>query len=97
MKASNSIAPFQTQSRYSLSNIESISLRSPSSRWAKRWNSAWNFLLNALTSRPEPKIRQECDRFGNQYFTVYDPISNQRQTLSSEQEVRIWLEQRYYQ
>lgn len=45
----------------------------------------------------EPKIFQKCDRAGNLYFVVYDPKSGQRLTLGSEREVRIWLEQRYYQ
>ncbi|MGB3138383.1 MAG: hypothetical protein WBB18_16365 [Nodosilinea sp.] len=30
-------------------------------------------------------------------FLVYDPVSQQHQTFSSEQELRVWVEQRYYQ
>ena len=37
------------------------------------------------------------DRHGQTAFVVYDPVSQQRHTFSSEQELRVWADQRYYQ
>jgi hypothetical protein len=47
-------------------------------------------------SRVEPRIKQKCDRFGNIYWRVYDPISDSHCSFHSEQEVRSWLDTRYY-
>ncbi|MFQ4134963.1 hypothetical protein PGN35_001460 [Nodosilinea sp. PGN35] len=33
---------------------------------------------------------------GKTLFVVYDPVSQQRHTFSSEQELRVWIDQRYY-
>jgi hypothetical protein len=56
----------------------------------------WNFLLDSFSKTPEPSIRRKCDRHGNLYFQVYDPDTHMTTTFASEQEVRIWIEQRYY-
>ncbi|MGP1384831.1 MAG: hypothetical protein ACTS2F_14795 [Thainema sp.] len=45
----------------------------------------------------EPRITKRVDRWGNLYFSVYDPIDRSFRVFTSEQEIRIWLEQRYYQ
>lgn len=37
------------------------------------------------------------DRQGQTAFVVYDPVSRQRHTFGSEQELRVWADQRYYQ
>lgn len=47
-------------------------------------------------SRVEPKIKQQCDRLGNISWRVYDPISGFHCAFNSEQEVRAWLDTRYY-
>lgn len=57
----------------------------------------WEFLLNTLSAPAEPKIRRKHDRHGNLYFRVYDPSTATTNTFTSEQEVRAWLDQRYYQ
>jgi hypothetical protein len=54
-------------------------------------------LLTHFTHTSEPRIWQKCDRHGNIYFYVYDPMTGRASTLGSEREVRIWLEQRYSQ
>lgn len=56
----------------------------------------WNSILDSLTRSQEPRIYQKYGRSGNLYFEVYDPIAHQTSTFNSEQEVRIWLDQRYY-
>jgi hypothetical protein len=47
-------------------------------------------------SRVEPEIIQKCDRLGNISWRVYDPISGFHCSFNSEQEVRSWLDTRYY-
>jgi len=53
----------------------------------------WNVV--STPSSNEPRIWQECDRFGNIWWYVYDPISRRSIQLPSEQEVRRWLEKRF--
>lgn len=53
-------------------------------------------LFIALTKKPEPKIWQKKDHSGNLYWRVYDPKTDRSAMLSSEAEVRSWLEERYY-
>jgi hypothetical protein len=55
-----------------------------------------DFLLNTFGQTSEPKIRRKRDRDGNEYFRVYDPSTGMSSTFTSEQEVRIWLDRRYY-
>ena len=52
-------------------------------------------LITKLQTEPEPKIWEKRDRLGNTFFKVYDPASDRFIYLSSENEVRIWLEERY--
>ena len=47
-------------------------------------------------SRVEPSVKQKCDRLGNVYWQVDDPVSATRCCFGSEQEVRAWLDRRYY-
>lgn len=42
----------------------------------------------------EPYVRQNCDRFGNLYWRIYDRRTNKSYTFGSELEVKAWLEQR---
>jgi len=57
----------------------------------------WNSLLNNFVRSSEPRIYQKRTPEGKLYFKVYDPIAHQTSTFSSETEVRVWLDQRYYQ
>ena len=44
----------------------------------------------------EPKIWDKKDGYGNTYFRVYDPQSDRYIYFNSEDEVRWWLDKRYY-
>ena len=59
-------------------------------------NSIWAHLAKLTEGSSEPIIRQQCDRQGNLYYSIYDPVTQQRRICTSEAEVRAWLEQRYY-
>ena len=75
------------------------SVRKPISLVAKLTTFANNqlqYLWRYFNQRLEPKIWQKRDRYGNFYWVVYDPTTGHSSYFSSEQEVRIWLEQRYY-
>ena len=49
-----------------------------------------------ITNRIEPDVRQKCDRSGNFYWQIYDPISRSYLFFNSEREVRVWLDTRYH-
>lgn len=44
---------------------------------------------------PEPLISSHLDRQGNPYYRLYEPIERAHHTFTSEESVRIWLEQRH--
>lgn len=54
-------------------------------------------IVEYLNSQPEIKVWQRQDRFGNEYWEVYDPNTNRSASLGSEEEVRIWIEELFYQ
>ena len=47
-------------------------------------------------TKVEPEVKKKCDRQGNCYWQIYDPISGSHYSFGSEQEVRSWLDTRYY-
>ncbi len=52
-----------------------------------------NFIVQYLTTQDEPKIWQSKDWFGHSWWNVYLPRTGQMVRLSSEAEVRVWLEE----
>ncbi|HEY9661724.1 MAG TPA: hypothetical protein V6C65_24980 [Allocoleopsis sp.] len=60
------------------------------------WLTLWNRLIAPFMDRSEPKITQKRDRWGNVYYQVYDPTSGFSSAFQTEEEVRIWLDRRYY-
>ena len=59
-------------------------------------NNQLQHLWRYFSQRQEPKIWHKRDRYGNFYWLVYDPTTGHSSSFSSEKEVRVWLEQRYY-
>ena len=49
-----------------------------------------------ITNKYEPQIKQKHDRDGNQYWQAYDSYNNKSYTFGSEQDVKVWLENRHY-
>lgn len=95
---------FSSQSEYVFVNSEELkallddSGRSNSNLLKRvQWQQVWQFLLNAIVPSSDPKIYQKRDRQGNIYFRVYDPATGSTSVFATEKEVRIWLDQRYYQ
>jgi hypothetical protein len=54
----------------------------------------WHFLARTDS---EPRIQQKFDRLGHVYWKAFDPLTRKTQFFETEDEVRRWLEQRYYQ
>lgn len=52
-------------------------------------------LATFLAGPAEPQIYQRRDRRGKVYFRLYDPRTDQQRVFSSEEEIRIWFDQRY--
>lgn len=53
-------------------------------------------VLAAVAGSSDPIVYQKRDRHGQCYYTIYDPVTQQRTRCMSETDVRAWLEQRYY-
>ena len=52
-------------------------------------------LIHYLTRPNEVRIWQVSDRQGITYWKAYDPYTNTTAYLNSENDLRVWLEQRY--
>lgn len=73
-------------------------------RLASHWHRIWQFLSHHLLRGNEPRVWQVRDpkwigfaaRSNNVRWRVYDPQSGRSFVCSSEQEVRIWLEQLHH-
>lgn len=53
-------------------------------------------LIHWLVTKPELTVKQKVDCFGNVIWFVYDPMSKRSAHLTSEEEVRIWIEERFH-
>ncbi|MBD2304849.1 hypothetical protein H6G17_04895 [Chroococcidiopsis sp. FACHB-1243] len=53
-------------------------------------------LIQTLTRGHELQVWRKKDRNGNAYWQAFDPKTRKSTSLSSEAEMRIWIEQRYY-
>lgn len=53
-------------------------------------------VIYALTRGHELQVWRKKDRNGNAYWQAFDPKTRRSTSLSSEAEMRIWIEQRYY-
>lgn len=49
-----------------------------------------------VVHRNEPRIEQKHDNDGNLYWQAYDFATNKSYTFISENDVRVWLENRYH-
>lgn len=67
------------------------------SSFFSRLNSLWQHLIAALSNGHEPQIWVSSDRAGTTWWHGYDPLTGRSVTRSSEAEMRVWVEERYYQ
>ncbi len=55
-----------------------------------------NRAMRFFTGQTEPRVWQRT-RQGQLTWFAHDPITNRTRQFSSEQDVRLWLEKRYYE
>ena len=53
-------------------------------------------IFNEIQTASELQITQVLDKSGNLAWRVYDPITYNTFIFNDEEEVKIWLEERYY-
>jgi hypothetical protein len=53
-------------------------------------------LTESFLGGNELQIWQTYDRFGNNWWHAYDPVTGCRTRVQSEAEMRAWIENRYY-
>lgn len=57
----------------------------------------WRRLFRALITSNELQVWRKIDRHGHTYWQAHDPTTGKSTCLGSEAEMRVWIEQRYYQ
>jgi len=57
----------------------------------------WQALLTYSLTNPELRVWTTTDATGQLVWKVHDPVTQARMEFASEQDLRIWLEERYYQ
>ena len=55
-----------------------------------------NIKQGLLINRNEPRVKQKRDCFGNKYWQVYDYKSDRFYSFGSDEDVRIWIENRHH-
>jgi hypothetical protein len=68
----------------------------PQISWGKRMRQLGETILHWMTDSSEPRIWVHRDRHGTELWEIYDPRSQRRAILLSEEDVREWLDNRYY-
>ncbi|MDJ1181462.1 hypothetical protein PJF56_21590 [Roseofilum sp. BLCC_M91] len=97
MKNTSSVSEITRVSELRLTDLKSV-LRFPHSILpGDRLQKLWNYLVAVWWYSAEPRIIQKKDTHGNWIYRVYDPLTHQHFMCDSEQEVRVWLEERYYE
>ncbi len=90
-------------SSYSYPETKADFLQAPEQNRVKRsklfslFNKIWQYILIAQAEAQQPKIWQRRDRLGQIWWYGYDPVTDRSICRDSEDEIRIWLEERYYQ
>jgi hypothetical protein len=56
----------------------------------------WDTLIRSSVANREPKVDWKRDRQGNTYLEIFDPTTEMHWYFQSEQEARVWFDQRYY-
>jgi hypothetical protein len=73
-------------------------VHTPTTSIVQPWQKAslWQRWIKALAGDREPRVFHRRDRQGHSYLEVYDPTTRKTHRFDTAQEVRVWLERRYY-
>lgn len=89
---------YETLELISSTSSASQSQRSHLARALQNWFSqVGRFLQTLVILDANPRIWQRCDRAGNTWWTLYDPVTQRFYQFSSESEVRMWLDEQFIQ
>lgn len=64
---------------------------------AARLRHIWQSLLSYFSSGNELRVWKTSDADGQLVWKAYDPITEHRVEFTDELDLRVWLEERYYQ
>lgn len=99
MRVYNTNFQAQTSASNKIEHLTEISLTQKltniSQALATTFKDAGVSLVQYLTRPNEVRIWQVSDRQGESYWKAYDPYTNTTNYLNSENDLRVWLEQRY--
>ena len=57
----------------------------------------WDSLAQCFSANDQPQVKWWRDAQGQDHYSVYDPHRQQTHKFATAHEVRVWLEQRYYE
>ncbi|HBR00157.1 MULTISPECIES: hypothetical protein [Roseofilum] len=97
MKNTTTVPEITKGSQLHLTDLKSVPQLPHSIFPGDRLQKLWNYFVAIWWYSDEPRITEKKDRDGNWIYHVYDPLSHQHLMFDSEQEVRVWLEERYYE
>ncbi|MFB2919704.1 MULTISPECIES: hypothetical protein [Aerosakkonema] len=60
-------------------------------------NKIWQALLKVIVNGNELQVWHKSDRSGHSEWHAYDPATGRHVSASSDTEMRIWIEEQYYQ
>ena len=60
-------------------------------------NQVWQGLLAAISGENEVRIWQTCDRYGNTCWHGCDRATGRSTSVATDDEIRAWIDRRYYQ
>lgn len=86
-----------TFDRITTSTSDSTNATSNTFHLASWLSTRWTSLVRYFTEAREPKIRQKRTAAGDVFYHAYDPYSGRSAYLTSDTDLRIWLEQLPYQ
>ena len=56
----------------------------------------WQWMVQVFVGSNELRTWQTYDRYGNNWWHAYDPVTGRYTSVDSEAELRVWIEQHYY-
>jgi hypothetical protein len=80
----------------SVADLSSIETPKSPFNLSLRLPNIWQRLLKLAIGNSEVRVWKTQTHTGEDLWHVYEPHCEQSVTFSSEAEVRVWLEQRYY-
>lgn len=77
--------------------IPGVNLPAITSKFATFINKICERVVTLINHASELKVWQSSDRKGHSWWNAYDPTTGKSISLDSEAEMRMWIEERYYE